>query len=141
MEAAAPESSVAHGDMRARYAAVVDTLNVYFDGLYFSDVSRLERVLHPQAHYVCAVESELIYYRMEEYFPVVKQRPSPASRSEVRKDKIVAIEFAGPVTAFARVECAIGPKSFIDLLTLIFTCGQWWIISKVFHYDLALASA
>ena len=77
--------------MRARYAAVVDTLNVYFDGLYFSDVSRLERVLHPRAHYVCAVESELIYYRMEEYFPIVKQRPSPASRCEVRKDKIIAL--------------------------------------------------
>ena len=36
---------------------------------------------------------------------------------------------------------SIGPKTFTDLLTLIFTRGQWWIISKVFHYDLALAPA
>ena len=61
---------------------------------------------------------------MGEYFPVVDRRPSPASRGEARRDRIVSIEFAGPVTAFARVECAIGPKFFTDLLTLIRVDGR-----------------
>jgi hypothetical protein len=73
---------------------------------------------------------------MDEYFPIVDKRPSPASRNEVRADRIVAIEFAGPVTAFARVECAIGAKFFSDLLTFVFVEGRWQIISKVFHFDL-----
>lgn len=63
--------------------------------------------------------------------------PDPAaSRSEPRRDRIVSIEFAGPVTALARVECTIAPKSSIDLLTLVKLDGRRQIIAKVFHYDL-----
>ena len=42
----------------------------------------------------------------------------------------------GPVTALARVECSIGPKHFIDLLTLVHVDGRWQILAKVFHFDL-----
>ena len=122
--------------MQEAYSEVIDVLSTYFDGLYHSDTSRLRRVFHPRAQYVCATEGELLYRTMEEYFPVVDQRPSPASRGEARADNIVSIEFAGPVTAFARVNCAIGPKFFTDLLTLIRIDGRWQIISKVFHFDL-----
>jgi hypothetical protein len=73
---------------------------------------------------------------MGEYFPIVAARPAPASRGEARRDRIVSLEFAGPVTAFARVECAIGPKRFTDFLSLIFVDGRWQIIAKVFHFDL-----
>ncbi|WP_409934585.1 nuclear transport factor 2 family protein [Mesorhizobium amorphae] len=77
-----------------------------------------------------------MHLTMQEYFPVVDKRPSPASRGEPRADRIVSIEFAGPVTAFVRLNCAIGPKFFTDLLTLIHVDGRWQIISKVFHFDL-----
>ena len=70
---------------------------------------------------------------------MVDARPSPASREEPRTDRVVSIEFAGPVTAIARVECSIGPKHFIDLLTLVHVDGRWQIIAKVFHFDLEAA--
>ena len=54
---------------------------------------------------------------------------------------IIAIEFIGPVTALARVQCSILPKHFTDLLTLLFVDGHWQVISKVFHFELASASA
>ena len=44
-------------------------------------------------------------------------------------------EFAGPVTALVRLHCAIGPRYFTDLLTLIHLDGRWQIIAKVFHYE------
>lgn len=127
--------------MNEDYAAVAAVLQTYFDGLYYSDTARLREAFHPQARYVCATEaetqgSELLHLSMEEYFPIVDARPSPASRGEARADRIVSIEFAGPVTAFARVNCAIGPKVFTDLLTLVKTEGKWRIIAKVFHFDL-----
>jgi hypothetical protein len=56
-------------------------------------------------------------------------------RSETRRDAIVSIEFAGPVTAFVHAKCAIGPRYFSDFLTLIRVDGRWQIISKVFHYE------
>jgi len=127
--------------MDPRYADVVETLAVYFDGLHHSDTDRLARVFHPRASYVTATEAEAngeepLLLTMGEYFPIVERRPSPASRGEARRDRVISVEFAGPVTAFARVECAIAPKRFTDFLTLIKVGGRWQIIAKVFHFDI-----
>ena len=125
--------------MDARYAEIDAVLTDYFDGLYSSDASRLAKVFHPKAQYVCATEGTLTHLTMDEYLPIVERRPSPASRSEPRVDRIISIEFAGPVTALARAECAVGPKFFTDLLTFVFVDGRWQIVSKVFHFDLRQA--
>lgn len=122
--------------MDSRYVEVMSVLTDYFDGLYNSDPSKLAKAYHPMAHYVCVTDGTFLRLTMDEYFPIVGQRPSPASRNEPRHDRIVSIEFAGPVTALARVECSIGPKFFTDFLTFVFINERWQIISKVFHYDL-----
>lgn len=122
--------------LSAPYEAIMAVLADYFDGLYDSDAVKLGRVFHVNAIYVCATDGSLLFRRMDDYLPIVAQRPSPASRGEARHDQILSIEFAGPVTALARVQCAIGEKAFTDLLSLIHIDGRWQIISKVFHYDL-----
>lgn len=123
--------------MSTAFAAVEAVLADYFEGLYRSDTTLLRRVFHPAALYACATGGTLLTLRMDEYFPVVDQRPSPASRGDARTDRILSIEFVGPVTALARVQCAILPKHFTDLLTLLLVDGRWQVISKVFHYELA----
>ena len=120
-----------------RFDAVAAVLQEYFDGLCHSDTQRLRRVFHPQAVYGCGTAEPAVVLRMDEYFHIVDQRPSPASRGETVQERILSIEFAGPVTALAKVECAILPKHFTDLLTLIHVDGRWQIIAKVFHYELA----
>lgn len=112
------------------------TLQLYFDGLHHSDTERLARAFHRQAIYVSATEGVLVHMTLAEYLPMVDARPSPASRGEPRTDRVLSIEFAGPVTALAHVECSIGPKHFTDFLTLIHVEGRWQIIAKVFHFDL-----
>jgi hypothetical protein len=119
-----------------RFAEIVAALGDYFDGLHHSDAEKLGRLFHPQAIYACGTEGSLTHLTMAEYLPTVAKRPSPASRGEPRRDRIVSIEFAGPVTALARVECAIGPKRFSDLLSFIRLEGRWRLIAKVFHFDL-----
>ena len=123
----------AHGD---GFAEVSRVLADYFDGLHHGDTAILRRVFHPAAHYACATDGTLLQLRMDEYFPIVDRRPSPASRGDLRSDRIVSIEFAGPVTAFARVECSIAPKAFTDFLSLVKLDGRWQVIAKVFHYEL-----
>lgn len=123
--------------MAGERAAIVAMLQIYFDGLHHSDTARLQQALHPEAIYACATEGHLLRLTMPEYWPIVGQRPSPASKGEPRHDRIVSIQLAGPVTAFARVECAVLPKRFTDLLTLVKLDGRWRIIAKVFHYTLA----
>ncbi len=122
--------------MESPFDAVIAVLKDYFEGLYRSDTQILRRVFHPAALYASATDGVLLTLRMDEYFPIVDKRPSPASRGEGRTDRILAIEFVGPVTALARVECSILPKHFTDLLTLILIDGRWQIISKVFHFEL-----
>lgn len=120
--------------MDNEFEAVISTISLYFDGLYNSNTSMLADVFHSQAHYVCATDGNILHLNMGEYFPMVDKRPSPASRNEKRNDHILSLEFAGPVTAHARVECSIDTKFFTDFLTLIFVENKWQIISKVFHY-------
>ncbi|MES1153004.1 MAG: nuclear transport factor 2 family protein [Dongia sp.] len=122
--------------MDPRFTQIADALEVYFDGLYHCDSKILAKVFHPEAHYFTATEGKLLHYDMGQYFPVVDQRVSPASKNEPRFDRIVSIEFAGPVTAFARVECAIRPRFFTDLLTFVLLDGRWQIVAKVFHFDI-----
>jgi hypothetical protein len=126
---------VATDDIGAAFAELTGVLQTYFDGLHLSDTTRLGQVFHPDARYVTATGGELLALTMAEYFPIVDARPSPHSKGEPRRDRIISIELAGPVTAFARVECAISPKSFTDLLTFVQVDGRWQIISKVFHYE------
>lgn len=126
--------------MDQRYAEIVEALTRYFDGLHHSDAGKLAGVFHPQAVYACATEGSLTHLTMDAYLPMVAARPSPASRGEPRRDRIVSIEFAGPVAALARVECAIGPKLFTDLISFVRLDGEWRIIAKVFHFDLAPAA-
>lgn len=113
---------------------VVQAMGLYFDGLHHSDTRLLAQVFHPEAHYFCATEGQLVHLDMDRYFPIVDKRPSPASQGHVRTDRILAIELAGPVTAFVRAECSIPPKHFTDFLTLVKLEGRWQIVAKVFHY-------
>jgi hypothetical protein len=115
------------------FAAVTGVLETYFDGLYHADIERLGAAFHPKAIYATADEIPLLYRTMDEYFPVLAKRVSPASRNEPRGDVIESIEFAGENTAFARVRCSIGAKDFIDCLTLVRTDSEWRIIAKIFH--------
>ena len=126
--------------MNPPFDEIVAVLGDYFDGLYFGDTERLRKVFHPSAIYACATDGSLLTLGMDAYFPIVDKRPAPASRGDARFDRILSIEFAGPVTALARVECVIGPKHFIDLLTFVCIERRWQIIAKVFHYELSDAS-
>jgi len=115
------------------FAAVIGVIETYFDGLYHADTDKLANAFHPKAIYATADETPLLYRTMDEYFPVVAKRISPASRDEPRRDLIDAIEFAGENTAFARVRCSIGTKDFIDFLTLVRVDGVWRIMAKIFQ--------
>lgn len=112
---------------------VLQVVDDYFDALYECDVEKLSSVFHPQAIYATADETPFLHRSMEEYFPIVAARQSPASRGEPRRDYVDEIQFAGENTAFARVRCSIGGRDFVDFLTLVQVNDRWQIIAKVFQ--------
>jgi Putative lumazine-binding len=131
--------SLPFADAPTELQAILELLGRYFDALHTSDAALLADVLQPRALYATASDGELLRWSMPEYLAVVAHRESPAARGDARTDAIESIAFAGPVTAMARVHCSIGAKRFVDLLSLVKLDGRWWVMSKVFHYDLATA--
>lgn len=116
------------------FAEIASALIDYFDGIYESDTDRLDRVFHPDGRLSCVTDGDLAAMTKAEYLELVRGRAAPASSGAERFDKIISIDMAGPGAATAKVECAVPPKYFTDLLTLIKTDGQWRIINKTFHY-------
>lgn len=121
--------------MHHNYAAVIELLDKYYDGLYYGNTALLREVFHPDARYVTVSGGELLQLDMASYFPIVEARSSPQQLGEPYGFQVDSLEFAGPATALARVRSSMLGKDFIDLLAMIQLDGAWRIIAKVFHYD------
>lgn len=118
------------------FAEIAAALMDYFDGIYESDTTKLDRIFHTEGQLTSVTEGDLVYMSKQDYLGLVAGRASPASQGMNRYDKIVSIDIAGPGAATAKVECAVPPKYFTDLLTMIKVDGKWQIINKTFHYML-----
>jgi len=116
------------------FADVTDIMTGYFNGLYHADTTRLAQVFHPDARYVNMIEGDYMNKSLDEYFAMVEQRTPPASRGEVRDDRIFSIQFGGTRMAFVRASMTMMDREYLDFLTLTRDQHGWRIMSKVFTY-------
>ena len=117
-------------------AAIEAVLRTYFDGLHEGDVQKLGGVFHETADLrSVAADGALAVLPRAAWFAAVQSGPSAKSRDLPRHDWIVAIDRSGPLTAFAKVQCAIPPRYFTDYLTLGRLHAGWTIVGKTFHTD------
>ena len=120
--------------MQSDVAAVEKVLQLYFDGLYEGDTAKLGEVFHAASHlYSVDSEGKAADMPRGDWFTAVAGRPSGKAKSSARADRIVSIDFSGPGTAFAKVECQLPPRYFTDYLTLLKVDGKWQVIAKAFH--------
>ncbi len=120
--------------MNSDVAAVEKVLQIYFDGLYEGDTKKLGEAFHPASHlYSADSNGKAADLPRADWFKAVESRPSAKSKGSARADRIVSIDFSGPATAIAKVECQIPPRYFTDYLTLLKVDGRWQVISKSFH--------
>jgi len=120
---------------REDYAAVLDILRHYYDGLYHLDAEGLGQVFAPSARYASVSSGELIEMGIPEYLPRLAAREAPANSGAVYGYNVDSITFAGPATATARLRCSLFEHNYTDLLTLVRLNGEWRIQSKVFHAE------
>ena len=120
--------------IKSDVAEVEQVLQVYFDGLYEGDTKKLAAAFHPVSHlYSVDVDGKAADFPRADWFKMVEGRKSAKASGSERRDRIVSIDFSGPGTAFAKVECQIPPRYFTDYLTLVKADGRWQVISKTFH--------
>jgi hypothetical protein len=114
---------------------IEQVLQTYFDGLYEGDTTKLGRVFHNVAHLFSVDDGKLGDMSRDQWFTMVRGRPSAQSRDLPRRDWVVQIDRSGPNTAFAKVQCQIPPRYFTDYLTLAKLADGWKIVSKTYHTE------
>lgn len=120
--------------MNSDVAEIEKVLQVYFDGLYEGDTKKLGQAFHPASHlYSVGKDGTAADLPRSDWFKFIEGRPSAKSKGSARADRIVSIDFSGPETAFAKVECQLPPRYFTDYLTLLKLDGRWQVIAKAFH--------
>jgi hypothetical protein len=117
-------------------AAIETTIQTYFDGLYEGDTDKLGAAFHPFAHlYSVGPDGTAVDLPRADWFELVRNRPSAASKGDARDDRIVSVDQSGPGTAFVKVHCQLPPRYFTDYLVLNRTNEGWRIVSKVYRFD------
>ena len=123
--------------MSSDVADVEKVLQVYFDGLYEGDTGKLGQAFHPMSHlYSVGADGKAADFPRADWFKMVESRKSAKDSGSERRDRIVSIDFSGPGTAFAKVECQIPPRYFTDYLVAMKLADGWQIVSKSYRYDL-----
>lgn len=117
-------------------SAIEAVVQTYLDGLYEGDGAKISAAFHPVAHLYNVVEGAVVDLPRADWLTMIAGRPSPASRSLPREDRILAIDMAGEDAACVKVNCCIPPRYFTDYLLLLKTAEGWKIVSKSFHTEL-----
>jgi len=114
---------------RKAIEAVVQT---YLDGLYEGDADKLAQAFHPTSALTQWFEGELKIMPRDTWLDAVRNRPSPKALGLARADEILSIDIAAPGMAVVRLRCAIPPRFFTDVLSLLKIEGRWQVAQKVF---------
>ncbi|MFN0185796.1 MAG: nuclear transport factor 2 family protein [Aquabacterium sp.] len=113
-------------------AAIEQTIQTYFDGLYEGDADKLAGVFHDTSALTYEQDGRLVVLPLAQWLQAVRDRGSPKSKGLARDDAILWLDQSGPTTAFVKVKCQIPPRYFTDYLSLLKIDGRWRVAQKVF---------
>ncbi|MBW2179826.1 MAG: nuclear transport factor 2 family protein [Deltaproteobacteria bacterium] len=113
---------------------IQETIQNYFDGMYHSDTSRLEKAFHPDAHLIGHYKGNLANIPLQAWLGMIKKTPAPAENGEEYDMKIVSMDITGSA-ASVKVEDLYTGLKFTDYLSLMKIDTQWVIVHKTFYHE------
>ena len=116
-------------------AAIDAVIKDYLDGLYEGDTEKLGRAFHPTCALTHVNEGQLVIVPRDEWFKAVNGRAKPKEAGLLRHDDVLSVDHLDDKTALVKLKCAIPPKYFTDLLSLLKIDGRWQIAQKVFTFE------
>ena len=116
--------------------AIETVVQTYLDGLYEGDAGKLAQAFHPTSALTQWWEGELKIVPRDTWLEAVRNRPAPRAQGLPRSDEILSIDQVGPEMAVVKLRCAIPPRHFTDLLSLLKIDGRWQVAQKVFMTEL-----
>lgn len=117
----------------AKRDAILEAIELYFDGMYHDDVDKLRRAFHPQAEFVGVFQGHFSWIGLEDFLRLFGRSRSPAQRGDANNNRVVSIDVTGQV-AVAKVEDEYLGLRFTDYLTLHQGEQGWQIVHKAYHH-------
>jgi hypothetical protein len=80
-------------------AAIEQTIQTYFDGLYEGNADKLASVFHPGSALTYDNAGTMVW-PLADWLKAVRERPSPQAKGLARDDAILLMDQSGPTTAW-----------------------------------------
>ena len=113
---------------------IAQAVQLYFEGMYHSDIEKLKKAFHPNAFLHGYGGGELLHLPLDGWLEHVKTVPAPAENGEAYDMKIVSIDVASTI-AVAKVADLYQGLRYTDYLSLVKVEDNWQIVDKIFHAD------
>jgi hypothetical protein len=113
---------------------ITQTIQYYFDGMYYRDLARLRQAFHPHAYLFGYRQEQCLHLSVDEWFKMVEARPMPTDSGEPYDMRIISTDVTGAVATVKVADLYQGLR-FTDYLTLLKTGDTWVIVNKAFHID------
>ena len=113
---------------------IQQTVQYYFDGLYQSDIAKLNRAFHQNSQVIGYFQGNLLFETLEQFIEFVRATPAPSRSGEEYDMRIVSIDMTG-IEAMVKVEDLYLGFRFTDYLSLLKIDGEWVIVNKTFYHE------
>ena len=121
--------------------SLLGAVEKYFDLMFDSDVSRFDQVFAPSAQLHGLRDGHLRLLTAQDYRHAFASGPSPKSKSAMRLQEILLVDFASTTQVLVKVRVRIDTIQYFDYLSYHRIEGTWLITAKSFHierrYDVA----
>jgi Putative lumazine-binding len=116
--------------------AIAAAVTRYLDGLYDGDADKIASVFLPSSALTQVFENDLKITPRDVWLDAVRTRPSPKAQGLQRHDHVLTVDLISQTLAHVKVNCAIPPRFFTDVLSFVKLDGHWRIAQKVFTTDM-----
>ena len=113
---------------------IQQTIQLYFDGLYHSDVEKIKKAFHPSSQVSGFFDGNLSIMPLNQFVNFLKATPPPSETGEEYDMKIVSMDITGN-EAIVKVEDLYLGLRFTDYLSLLLIDNSWVIVNKVYYYQ------
>jgi hypothetical protein len=115
--------------------AISVAAQTYLDGLYEADADKLATVFHPSCVLTHMTPEGLQTIPRDTWLAAVRTRRSSKDQGLGRYDRILLLDRIGPTMALVKLNCAIPPRFFTDLLAFLKIDGRWQVAQKIFETE------
>ena len=120
--------------LQAEWNGIEEVVQLYFEGLYHSDVEKLKKAFHPQSQVTGHFQGRFAVMSLEDFLGFVGATPAPAGSGEAYDMKIVSLDQNAEMARVVVQDLYLGLR-FTDALTLMKVDGAWRIVNKTYRHE------